>query len=100
VSCIRPSNNSTAEQEISVTVRHLKAYVQLEIPENCHMNAHVTPSREIFVQLGRLPSENLLVFQNRHALQRFIDVTTDTVSERTDDTDGADATPDDVNTPN
>lgn len=69
-----------------MTVRHLKAYVQLEIPENCRMNAHVTPSREIFVQLGRLPSENLLVFQNRQALQRFIDVATDAVTEQSGDT--------------
>lgn len=69
-----------------MTVRHLKAYVQLEIPENCRMNAYETPSREIFVQLGRLPSENLLVFQNRQALQRFINVATNTVTEQSGDT--------------
>jgi hypothetical protein len=69
-----------------MTVRHLKAYVQLEIPENCRMNSHETPSREIFVQLGRLPSENLLIFQNRQALQRFINVATNTETEQSDDT--------------
>jgi hypothetical protein len=83
-----------------VTVRHLKAYVQLEIPENCCMNAYVTSSREIFIQLGRVPSENLLVFQNRQALQRFINVATDAVAEQSGDTDGADTSHEVVSAPN